>query len=427
MGSWGKHIAQSHPDQEYALSPPCLKSDRLILVAAVDIMRTTLLSQADVDVVFANKSQKEARAIFSAMLREIMESIKQHLEAMTPGSDEHKEYVGFVQLIISIIRSYASDIRPPLDFFSHPSAHYWPEEADPSLYAAGIISYSLALVENPRKTSPILFHYLYNGWRKDLIQGQIGKHMSYMKKGMNHAEFTTFLMTEFMPAALHVGFHSTGGWVLCATYLPVLSNRIVKNLQKRDSEALSTFGHLVNILRIILNGISTRYGFNGVDPMYQSIVSTACQFWLAVVLPMRQYAQSGREPSILTSEVTAPLTRFILQACQPREDGNGAGLWEIEQLEAENGDHIETFVAILTQDLNDRWEVDWHDMRADIGGTGAHEGSRTRVDFKQVVGAPPPLLQLLELALPTLEITAEEEVPSALLRCTDRLLRDVYL
>jgi len=389
-------------------------------------MRTTLLSQANVDAVFVDMSQKEAHAIFSAMLKEVMESMKQHLECMIPGSNEHKEYVGFVQLIISVIRSYASDIRPPLDFFSHPSAHYWPEEADPNLYAAGIISYSLRLVEHPRRTSPILFHYLYNGWRKDLIQGQIGKHMDYVKKGMKRSEFTTFLMSDFMPAALHVGFHSIGGWVLCATYLPVLSNRIVNILQKRGVEAASTFENIINVLRIILNGISTRYGFNGVDPMYQAMVSTACQFWLSIALPMRQYAQSDPEANRLMSEVTAPLTRFILQACQPRDDGIGAGLWEIEQLEAENGDNIENFVAILTQDLNDRWEVDWHDMRADIGGTGAHEGSRMRVDFKQVVGKPAPLLQLLASALPTLDV-AVEMIPHALPRCTDRLLRDVYL
>jgi len=363
-------------------------------------MRTTLLNQANVDLVLGNKSHKEAHAIFSAMLKELMESIKQHLEAMTPGSNELKEYVSFVQLIISILRSYASEIRPTLEFFNQPSAHYWPEDTDPDLFAAGIISYSLRLTEHPRRTSPILFHYLYSGWRKDLIQCGVRRHMNYVKKGMKHSEFTNFLMTEFMPAALHVGFHSIGGWVLCATYLPVLSNRIIKVFQKRDSEAASVFEHLVNILRIILNGISERYvgtGFTLVNPEYQAIVSVACQFWLSVALPMRQYADPYPEERMLMREVTAPLTRFIFQACQPHEDEFGAVLWELERLEVKNGDYIESFVSHITRDINGCWEVHGGNMGADIGGTGAHEGTKSRVDFRQVVGAPPPLNRCLSL------------------------------
>ncbi|TVY75642.1 Protein mms22 [Lachnellula suecica] len=405
-----------------------LPNHRLIKTA-VEAMRATLTSQANVDLVFANKSLREAHAMFSSMLKEVMESIKQHLESMTPGSAEHKEYVGFVQLVISVIRSYASDIRPPLTFFSQPSTHYWPEDADPNLFAAGIISYSLRLVEHPRKTAPILFHYLYTGWRKDMIHGRVGKHMSYVKKGMKRPEFVTFLMTEFMPAALHVGFHSIGGWVLCATYLPILSSRVINMLHNKDSEAASAFGYLVNILRIIVNGISTRYvgtGFNGVDLTYQAMVSVACQFWLSVALPTRQYTDADSEARVLLSEVTAPLTRFILQACQPQEAGFGTGLWEIEQLQVKNGDHIENFVDIMTKDIRDRWSVDRGNMGADIGGTGAQEGSKTWVDFSQVVGVPPPLLQMLELALPILELTPEDRVPPAVLLGSDRLLRDVY-
>jgi hypothetical protein len=392
-------------------------------------MRTTLLNQANVDLVFCNKSHREAHTIFSAMLKEVMESIKHHLEAMTPGSNELKEYVSFVQIIISILRSYASEIRPTLDFFSQPSAHYWPEDADPNLFAAGIISYSLRLIEHPRRTSPILFHYLYSGWRKDLVQCRVGRHMNYVKKGMKRSEFTNFLMTEFLPAVLHVGFHSIGGWVLCATYLPVLSNRIIKIFQKRNSEAASVFEHLVNILRIILNGISGRYvgtGFTGVNPDYQAIVGVACQFWLSVAVPMRQYADPYPEQRTLMGEVTAPLTRFIFQACQSHEDEFGAVLWEIERLEVKNGDHIENFVSSMTEDINGRWEVHRGSMGADIGGTGAHEGNKTRVDFRQVIGVPSPLIQMLELALPTLELSPEDTIPSTLLVSADRLLRDVY-
>lgn len=253
--------------------------------------------------------------------------------------------------------------------------------------------------------------------------------MNYVKKGMKRPEFTHFLMTEFLPAALHVGFHSIGGWVLCATYLPALSNRIIKIFQKKDAEAAVVFNHLVNILRIILNGISESYvgtGFTGVDLDYQAIVSVTCQFWLSVGLPMRQYAGPYPEKRTLMGEVTGPLTRFIFQACQPCEDEFGPVLWEIERLEVTNGDHIESFVSSITEDIKGRWEVHRGHMGADIGGTGAHEGSKTRVDFKQAVGDPPPLIRILELALPTLELSPEDTIPSALLVSADRLLRDVY-
>ena len=246
---------------------------------------------------------------------------------------------------------------------------------------------------------------------------------------MKRPEFTHFLMTEFLPAALHVGFHSIGGWVLCATYLPVLSNRIIKILQQRDAESAFVFKHLVNILRIILNGISEIYagtGFTGADPHYQAIVSVTCQFWVSVDLPMRQYADPYPEQRMLVGGVTGPLTRFIFQACQPSEDGSGAVLWEVERLVVINGDHIESFVSSINGDINGRWEVHRGNMGADIGGTGAHEGSKTRVNFKQAVGVPPPLVRILELALPTLELLPQDTTPSGLLVSTDRLLRDVY-
>lgn len=401
----------------------------LISVAAIDIMRHTLLSQANVDLVFGNKTQREAEATFAAILKEVMESIKNNLEAMTPGSDELKEYVGFVQLIISIIRSYASEIRLPLEFFGQPSAHYWPEDSDPNLFAAGIISYSLRLVEHPRRTAPILFHYLYSGWRRDLIQSSIGRHMSYLKKGLKRLEFINFLMIEFLPAALHVGFHSPGGWVLCATYLPVLSSRLNRILQRGDSESAFVFEPLINIVKIILNGISTRYvgsGLIGVNPEYTTMVSVGCQFWFSVALPMRQYADQHPEVKDMATEVTTPLTRFIFQTCQPRDEDFGATLWEIERLEVKNGDHIENFVSCMTQDIKDRWDVHRDRMGADIGGTGAHEGNKTKVDFRQVVGVRPSLVEMLEIALPTLEPTQEDTIPLALKVPTDRLLRDVY-
>ncbi|KAF4636729.1 hypothetical protein G7Y89_g1351 [Cudoniella acicularis] len=406
-------------------------ANHTLLRVAIDIIRSILSSQANVNFVLGNLSLKDAQSYFSAMLQGVMESIRSFLENTNPGSDEHKAYVEFVQPIVSIIRSYAHDIQTLLPFFVRPSTYYWPEDNDPTLYAAGIISCSLRLAKSPGGASSELFHYLYSGWKKDLVRGRIEQHMNYVKKGMGRWEFTTFLLSQFMPAALHVGFHSPGGWALCATYLPLLSSRTVKALRKRDIKAKSTFACLINLLKIILNDVATRYSDSGnssaeINLIHRRYIThVTCQFLLSIVLPLRQYAKPYPGEIAIVEEVVQPLLDYLSRLRS--SSSNAYSEWP--RFEVDNGEHVENFTSVLIQDQSDHWEVDNSRCVAIIMEIRGRERTTTEAKLGQLLGSQ-TLREMLGVASPYLERMTDD--PAQRLRDTplgrnaSPLMQDVY-
>ncbi|RDL40309.1 uncharacterized protein BP5553_00288 [Venustampulla echinocandica] len=406
-------------------------SNHILFKNAVDVMRASLANQANMSMVFKDVSQREALNVFATMLKDVMDSIKHHLESMIPGSEQHREYVEFIQPIASVIRSYGSDILPLSDFFVHSSTYYWPEDTDPNLYAAGIVSYSLRLIKQPGRTSPELFHYLYNGWRKDLAQSSVEQHIKYLKKGMSRWEFTVFLLSDFIPAALHVGFESTAGWALCATYLPALSRRVGILLQKRNTKADLTFQCVINILKIILNGIQILYLRTGNNDTvgstsHQRIIGVVSQFWLSLALPINQYADPYPDKNSSIRFVGTALTKFICYASRIRNTDSGSDDLRIGQFEVNMGENFERFVSVLTQDIHGHWEVNSDGSELIISGARAREKSKTRVDLNSMLGEPQPLWQMLNVALPYLESFVDEPLPVAMEKSPDPIIPNIY-
>ncbi|KAH6683085.1 Mus7/MMS22 family-domain-containing protein [Halenospora varia] len=327
-------------------------ANHTLIRVAIDIMRSILSSQANVHLVLGNTSLREAAYRFSTILKEMMASMQSRLESMTTASDEHKAYVEYVQPIISIMRSYAGDIQPLLEFFTHPSAHYWPEDQDPNLYTAGIISYSLRLAKQPGRTSSELFHYLYNGWRKDLVHGRIGQHMNYVSKGMSRWEFSRFLLSEFMPAALHVGFHSAGGWVLCATYLPVIAAHVFKILRKKSGKSSIAYENLVNILKIISNGVTTQ---NSAQAFPMTHITY--QFWLSVFLPLLEFAAPNPVEAANLNAIVESLLDYIRHASREEEEELEVTSKDWPRYEVQNGEHVRLGDLLGPQTLREMLEV----------------------------------------------------------------------
>lgn len=431
--STGSRTPTSHA--LFKSKPGCFLQENLVLIllGAVDIMRTTLLNQINVDLVLGNVSLKEAHTMFAAMLKQVMESMKNQLESMTPGSTEHLEYVKFIQPIASIIRSYASEIQPLLDFFVQSSAHYWPGDTDPNMYAAGVVSYSLRLAKDPSRTSPQLFHYLYNGWRQDLVQGRIKQHMNHVKKGMHHWEFTEFMLSEFMPAALHVGFRWAGGWALCATYLPVLSNRLIKILQEGDERATAASGHLVNLLTDIINELSVLHrsvivtGSNTLlNHLY--IAHTVFQFWLSVALPIKVFASSQSNTSKTIDDIETSMMKLMSQACQIQDRESIQNLELAATGHVTRGVQFDKFVAVLMQDLDENWEVANNGYEVEIGSTRARDNTKTKVNLAYLLGEPLTLKQLLRRSLLVMPFLGD--VPGLLLPTEGMkgpMVRDIFL
>ncbi|CAG8951999.1 hypothetical protein HYFRA_00000735 [Hymenoscyphus fraxineus] len=395
-----------------------MPDNHTLFKSAVDIMRTTLSKQSNVDLIFDNVSLKEAHTKFASILKQVMESMKTQLESMTSGSKEHSEYVEFVQRIASIIRSYASDIQPLMDFFMQSSIHYWPEDTDPNMYAAGVVSYSLRLAKNPSITSPQLLHYLYNGWRKDIVQGRIKQHMNHVKNGMKHWEFTEFMLLEFIPAALHVGFRWAGGWAVCATYLPLLSNQLTKILQEESENAHVASEHLINLLNDIINELSLLQrrvddeSITLANHLY--IAHTVFQFWFSIALPIKVFKSSLSDASKSVDDIESSMMKILSRACRTQDCEPIENLEIPVARQTMRGAQFDRFVSVFTQDLSEHWEVANNGYEVEIGSIRAREASKTRVDLRYLLGECLTLKQLLGrslMVMPFLRDVPGVEVP----------------
>ncbi|EPE30363.1 hypothetical protein GLAREA_03330 [Glarea lozoyensis ATCC 20868] len=379
-------------------------SPQILFRNTVNVMRSTLLGQSSIDPRFSNVTSKEIHHSFSTILKRVMDFMKSQLEAMTPRSLEHLRYIRLVQQNVSVIRSHASDIQPLIDYYIIPSQSYWPEDTDPTLYAAGIVSYSLRLQSNPRRSALELFYYLYNGWKTDLIQNQVSRHMRYVKKGLDQWEFASFLMFDFLPAALHVGFQSSGGWVLCATYLPTLSSQATRLLS--DEQAVpqkSPFVLFTNLLRIIINGLNTRvyrssYAVDDCQlPHQRCMTQAAVHFWLSTLLPLRTHASNDLDKLNVIQGLEKSMVRILVRMC---------GLENSDpitpQITVSKGQQFADFVSVLSEDLSNNWEIKENSLDVVISKARSRDGINTHLNLTRLGGEIVSPLQLLHLALPLL-------------------------
>lgn len=336
----------------------------------------------------------------------MMDAVQCELESMMPGSTTHNQYLDFAQKVISLIRSQASNIQPLTRFFINPSIHYWPEESDPTLYAAGIISYALKLRDQIGRTSSELFHYLYRGWRRNLITGPLQTHMGYVRTGMKHWDFVEFMLINYVPAALHVGFNLEAGWIVASAYLPLLANRVPRLLEKGGPQASATFGHVINILKIIMNGFTERKlrwesNIKGVHAKNRGITAVACQFWLAVTPFMKGYAADYPGFRGDFDDVAERLNTFA-QLTIRYLDGGVQEDWITRPFEVIDGPQVKSFVKMIEEDIRNNWLFEEIDVAMDSGAgwisildLAPTERASHRVDLSKLWGRP--LHEVLEI------------------------------
>jgi hypothetical protein len=350
--------------------------------------------------------------------------MQHELKAMEPGSMLHKQYMSFCQGVAEDIRSRGSEIAPLTDFFITPSIYYWPAEGDPKLFAAGMISYSLRLHDQSGRTSWELFHYLYRGWRSDLIHGRLKHHVSYIKKGLKHWSFTEFVLTDFVPAALRVGFHSDFGWILCSNYLPPLASRVSKILEREDSEARVTLDHLATILKSIMNGCMQQYALwqntiRGIHPLHRGIVTAGCQFWLAVLPSVKGYVDRHSEDSMCIQDVNNALVTFAQETFRAFGNSYEEG-WEAAPFDITEGQQIKDTAGVMAADCDKNWTLDQTMEGAmqsrrgvlSIGGYGVRNNEKPTVDLQKLW--PCTLQEVLETGLPHFETQSPRLLPGNL-------------
>ena len=363
---------------------------------------------------FADKydlSEKERQSLLSRTLKCTMDSMQHRLESMIPQSKPHTEYVEFCQNVVSYLRAFTNNIQPVTDFFIRQSINYWPKGDDPHLYAAGIDSYSLRLNDQPGKTSFELFHYLYSGWKNDQMHHRLNNHATCVRKGMKNWSFTEFMLTNFVPATLLVAFNTSKGDVLPKIYLPLLAKRVPHYLQRNGLRGASTFTHLINLMKLMINGLSTRavnalsrvyHVANGILPIFQDsehgvhadhqgIMSIICQFWIAIRPALLDYVGVHPEEGKLFDEVASPLVDFFRKVTVYLSDPDNREGWDVNQLEVTTGEYVDRFVIALQEDIENHWELSRDFDAVRITATG---GGRTTVSLVEGVSRLEDVLKL---------------------------------
>ena len=325
-----------------------------------------------------NLSEKEIELLFSSMLLQMMETMRECLESMICRTAEHRDYVAFCQEITSEIRSQGSDIRPLIQFFTRPSLHYWPDMSDPNLYRAGLVSYIIRLTEEPsNKTSNALFHFLYSGWKNQATGGIVRKHRHLIREGMKHWVFVNFMLTEYVPATICVGFNTPGVWILNIAYLSVLATQITKRLEgNHPIQVKATFKYTLNLMKVIMNGLldlNSRATLHCMEDLEydRGMMSIVCQFWLAVETPMKNYAsnQNAEDRSML-DEILGAFENVRSQMLL-RMRYTGHGDWGVAPFDITVGKYTQRFASIIKEDV----ELSWTVSGDRIVITGGSEGS----------------------------------------------------
>ncbi|RKF61516.1 putative mus7 mms22 family protein [Erysiphe neolycopersici] len=349
------------------------KLDRGQIMRAAIREMSNLLTESSIEVIVGLK-KKHAQRYFSDILGEVMNFMQQTLESLDSSSDRHRTYLNFTRGVITNIKRYASDFRSITKFFIHPSAHYWPDEADPNLYAAGIVSYCVRLGQQPEKTSFELFYYLHSGWMNALMTHRLNEYSSYLIKGMKCKEFAQFMLVDFIPAILEVGFRMND-WLLCSTFLPTLGYRIRRLMDSPGPNSLWAFEQFLNILKIIINGtINLLQKFpsyddiRGAHPEHRGILAVTYQFWMQNASTMCQYMENHPQITRIINQVTNLLNSFIYKALESFEPDykkattpdqfSSSSLPLSSKFEnLSTGKYHDKFIDFLTHEILDCWQL----------------------------------------------------------------------
>lgn len=267
-------------------APSIMKNQQLIKYGIVRMQRI-LSDKALLASKFGNVSSEAIRTKFSGILNSTMLSMQHHLQNFqNTNTAAHKAYVSFVQEIVSQVRSHCSDICPPPEFFFRRSVAYWPPETDPTLYLAGLISYTLQLSSQQEKARNGLIYYLWNGLRSSL-SGTHALH-SYIKrisKGARQIHLLKFLLTEIVPSTLEVAFSKEAGSLACEVYLVAVS-KALESLVLSGQPVKELVVQLKVLLQHMFNNLGSHYGRFGhsieaVHPGHQGIITVIFRFWSA--------------------------------------------------------------------------------------------------------------------------------------------------
>ncbi len=310
----------------------------------------------------------KAEKLFSDTLEEMMKLSQRYLEDMIPHSDMHARYLEHIQAVIRDIRCYASDFRPLIEFFVRPSRHYWADQSDPGLVGSGLRSYAVRIHGNRKTTSFELFYYLFNDWKNAIVSGKMRAHQNAIRSAMRQEQFADYMFREFIPAVLFVSSDIKGGWLLCASYLPTISDTIIAIRDEINERSDRLFEQTTNLLKLVMRAITEltwqhQSGIGGVSPQHRGLLAVVFSFYFSIARFVNDYADNKylrndtSPPRVVRRtelrNVISQIDEFIKQTRNSIADPEEFEFWppDEEDRNIEMGEFGEEFVKIFKEDI----------------------------------------------------------------------------
>ncbi|KAG6017044.1 hypothetical protein E4U43_002448 [Claviceps pusilla] len=160
-------------------------------------------------------------AEYSSALKAVMEQMKGDLKTTNQmlTATEHNEFVLFVQKIVSLIKTHASDMCAVDGYFYQISKEYSPPAQDPQLQVASIVSYGLKLQDGDTRSSRPLFYLLFNNAKFSMVNNTISEQVVMLLKSMANANIKNFILCKMLPAVINVAFAEPDAFPLLDIYL----------------------------------------------------------------------------------------------------------------------------------------------------------------------------------------------------------------
>ena len=322
----------------------------------------------------ANVDQKpQLQNTFSKALRLTMDRMKTDLRSMTLNSPGHLNYVKFVRLVISHIRS--QDLCPVDPFFYQISPEYSPSREDPRLQTAGILSWGLKHEEGESKAISGLFYLLFPSFKIALANGELAKEVTILKEGMKNGHVFDFILSTMLPAIIRTAAKKPEGCYLLETYIDAIDARLSEACvhQVIGGDLMKDILAMHKIVLAAAEDVQTR---PWTPVRIGDIMSLVAMMKLLNLLSpsvtaflinepesptTKDFAQVIKDVDDFTRTADAYLSELVeddgmgyLLTPDPSRLFEGLGLFDPEA-KLRNSEHVDRFSSHMIQDIRNNW------------------------------------------------------------------------
>ncbi|KXT14505.1 hypothetical protein AC579_9559 [Pseudocercospora musae] len=192
-----------------------------------------------------NRSIVESRSIYAAVLRQLMQAMKQnyqelHMEEESEVADATAQgsYIEFVQHVVSLLQQHTSDICKVDPFFTDSNAFPLPVR-DPTYVVGKLKRYSPRLDEaKSRKELAVFMQTVSERAAADGQQQYLAEQLFEAMKATPEGNLSTapslrhVLLTSMFPAYINTTFATTCGWVLAIPILEACKQVVIDLIYK---------------------------------------------------------------------------------------------------------------------------------------------------------------------------------------------------